>query len=123
MAIQGAREATRTLVPFTLLNPNSQLPQPFTKSPPITVPPAQADIVNERELTQAESVRNREDSEGRHTLVDLVQRLRQRVAYLKGRPPGERASERRLRRTSTPTLTEDRLGVEGILDAPPTYEP
>ena len=71
---------------------------------------------------QTTSTRRRDDPEGRDTLVEVVHRLQERVAYLEGRLSGERARERRLRRTNTPSQGEDASRGENTLDPPPTYQ-
>jgi hypothetical protein len=120
---QKAGDASGTITPFTLPNLISQLRMPLTKSTAITVPPAQPLISHEPRLTQSRSTRPRDDSEERDTLVGVVQRLQERVAYLEGRPSGDRVGDRRRRRTSTlsPSLGEDAFGSEGTADPPPTY--
>jgi hypothetical protein len=110
-------EASGTLTPFTLPSLISQLRTSVTKSPATTTP-AQRPILNEQRSTQSRGIRHREDSEGGGTLAETVQRLQERVAYLEWRSSGERVRERRLRRTSTPSQSEDTRSE----DPPPTYK-
>jgi hypothetical protein len=105
-----------TLTPFTLPGLLSQLRTPRTKEPSaIIVPPAQRS-------TQARSNRGRDDSEGRDTLAETVQRLQERVAYLEGRSSAERHQDRRLRETRALSLSEDNVRSEVTSDPPPTYK-
>jgi hypothetical protein len=115
--------ASGTLTPFKLPNLLSQLQIPRTKSSGTTVPPAQTHSLARPRLTQGRSTGRRDHSEGRALVevVEVVQRLQERVAYLEGHPSEERARNRRRQRTSTPSQGEDTVESEGTVDPPPTY--
>jgi hypothetical protein len=119
---QEVEEAPGTLTPFTVASLIPQLRTPLTKSPTMTLPPTQTDIQAEPSSTQARSISHGDDSEGRDTLAETVQRLQERVAYLEGRSSGERAQDRRLRRPSIPSLSGDTFRSEDSSDPPPTYQ-
>jgi hypothetical protein len=110
----------------TFTNLTSKLHTLLTiSSPKQTVPPVRPHILNDRMSTQTTSTRRRYDSEGKGTLVEMVEvmhRLQERVAYLEGRSSGNRAPERGLRRTSTPSQSEATSRSDDTSDPPPTYE-
>jgi hypothetical protein len=117
-------QTSGTLTPFTLPRLISQQRTPLTKSPAMTFPHAQLRIPDEPRSTRARNTRHRDASEERDTLVEVVQclqGLQERVAYLEGRSSGERERDRRLQRMSTAIVGEDPFGSEGTSDAPPTY--
>jgi hypothetical protein len=104
---QPTEEVPGALVPFTLSDPISQLRTTRAKSLTITVPPAQIPVLNEQRST-----RIRDGSEGRE-LAETVQRLQERITCLEGRSSGGWTRDRRLQRTSTPSLSQESL---------PTYQ-
>ena len=79
------------ITPFTLPKLVSQLRTPVTKSAALTVPPAKSRSPHEPRSTLSRSIRRRDDSDGRYTLAEAVQRLQERVAHLEGHSSGERA--------------------------------
>jgi hypothetical protein len=92
-------EACGTLTPFILPSLTSQLHTPLTK---LAAPRVQPHSLDESMWTQNRGIGRRDGSEGRDTLVQVVQRLQERVASLEGR-------------------SSDTFGNEGAVDPPPTY--